>query len=142
MTSVNHIGLTVADLDESLAFYREVVGMKDVYTDLKMGGEWFDQLTENRGAVIRVAQLELEGVNLQLVEYTEAKGERLPLLHRNVGNPHICLNSTGVAERHAAMSAAGRYKVSPLVTIADTGTRSFYVTDPNGVLVEFIEARQ
>ena len=38
-----------------------------------------------------------------------------------------------------AVIAEGRFKVSPIVTIAETPIRSFYVTDPNGVLVEFIE---
>ncbi len=144
MPRLNHIGLTVGSLEESVAFYRDVVGMREIRetSDLELEGEWFDQLTENQGSRIRVSHMELEGVQLQLVEYTRAGGERLPLLHRRVGNPHLCFDMEEIDRRHAELVAGGRHKVSPIVKIAGTPARSFYVTDPSGVLVEFIESAQ
>lgn len=141
MPSLYHVGLTVANLEESVAFYRDVVGMKLIpeSSNLEISGRWFDQLTENEGAALRVSHLEIEGVQLQLVEYTAAGGGRLPLHHKMVGNPHLCIDMGDIDARHATLSAEGRYKISPIVDIADTGVRSFYITDPNGVLVEFIE---
>ncbi|MCH2173563.1 VOC family protein, partial [Myxococcota bacterium] len=135
------MGITVENLEESVAFYRDVVGLTEIpeTSDLEMSGEWFDQLTENEGARFRVAHLDLSGIQLQLVEYTAAGGERLDLAHKRIGNPHLCIDMENISERHAALAAEGRFKVSPIVTIADTPIRSFYVTDPNGVLVEFIE---
>ena len=142
MASLNHFGLTVENLADSVSFYRDIVGMRELSdsSDLDLGGEWFDQLTENDGARLRVSHLELEGLQLQLVEYTAAGGERMPLKHRNIGNPHLCFNATNVEKKHEELRAAGRFKTSPLVRIGGTAYRSFYVTDPNGVLVEFIEA--
>ena len=142
MPSLNHIGLTVANLEESVAFYRDVVGMTliEASSNLDIGGEWFDQLTENTGAKLRVSHLSIEGMQLQLVEYVAAAGERLSLHHSHVGNPHLCINSDDLDRRHAELSAGGVHKVSPLVQIGDTGSRSFYITDPNGVLVELIES--
>lgn len=141
MPSLYHAGITVENLDESVAFYRDVVGMKPIAErcDMQIAGDWFDQLTENEGAELRVSHLELEGFELQLVEYTAAGGERLPLHHSRIGNPHLCIEMPDIAQRQAALAAEGRYKTSPVVEIAGTGSTSFYVTDPNGVLVEFIE---
>ncbi len=141
MPSLYHIGLTVENLEESVAFYRDVVGLTEIpeSSDLEISGEWFDRLTENRGAELRVSHLDLQGVQLQLVEYRAAGGERLPLQHKMVGNPHLCINMAKINERHAELLADGRFKLSPIVTIGETSIRSFYVTDPNGVLVEFIE---
>ena len=38
MTSLVHTGFTVRDLDRSLAFYRDVLGMEVVLTQEKRGG--------------------------------------------------------------------------------------------------------
>ncbi len=144
MPSLNHFGLTVRDLKESVEFYRDVVGMKLIAetSDLELSGEWFDQLTQNQGASFRVSHLEMDGgVQLQLVEYLTAGGEELALAHKMIGDPHLCVEMSDIARRHAEIEASGRYKVSPIVRIATTSFRSFYVTDPNGVLVEFIESR-
>lgn len=141
MPSLYHVGLTVENLEESVAFYRDVVGMSEIpaSSNLEIEGRWFDQLTENEGARLRVSHLDLDGVQLQLVEYTAAGGQRLPLHHKMVGNPHLCIDMDDIDARHAALEAEGRFKISPIVDIGDTGVRSFYITDPNGVLVEFID---
>ncbi len=131
------MGLTVADLEESIAFYRDVVGMRELFRS-EAGGEWFDRLTANRGARLRVAHLALGSLQLQLVEYLAAGGERLRLAHRHVGNPHLCFAVDDVGDRHARLAAEARHPISPLVEIAETGLRSFYVSDPSGVLVEFL----
>ena len=86
MPSLYHVGLTVENLEESVAFYRDVVGMVEISasSNLEIEGKWFDQLTENDGAKLRVSHLDLDGVQLQLVEYTAAGGGRLPLHHKMV----------------------------------------------------------
>ena len=141
MPSLYHVGLTVENLEESVAFYRDVVGMVEIEasSNLEIEGAWFDRLTENEGAKLRVSHLDLDGVQLQLVEYAAAGGDRLPLQHKMVGNPHLCIDMGDIDARHSALEAEGRFKISPIVTIGDTSIRSFYVTDPNGVLVELIE---
>ena len=66
MPSLNHVGITVSDVDRSIEFYRDVVGMEP-FSRLRMQGEWFDTLTHNSGADIDVAMLRLDGFTLQLV---------------------------------------------------------------------------
>jgi catechol 2,3-dioxygenase-like lactoylglutathione lyase family enzyme len=131
------VGLTVADLEASIAFYRDVVGMRELFRS-ESGGEWFDRLTGNRGARLRVAHLALGALQLQLVQYLAGGGERLGLAHRHVGSPHLCVDVDDVEERHARLASEARHAISPLVRIGDTGLRSFYVADPDGVPVEFL----
>ena len=75
---LSHIGSCVTELEASVAFYRDVVGLKEIpeSSNLEISGVWFDQLTENDGAKLRVSHLDLAGVQLQLVEYAAAGGER------------------------------------------------------------------
>jgi catechol 2,3-dioxygenase-like lactoylglutathione lyase family enzyme len=136
--TVNHVGLTVSDLDVSLDFYCSVVGFS-VGSRRRIQGEWFDTLTHNTGADIDVAMLNLGEVTLQLVQYLAAGGERLPLAHHHVGSPHLCITVDDVDARHATVSASGRHRPTPVVDIMGTGIRSFYVEDPDGVPVELLQ---
>ena len=137
MPSLNHMGVTVDDVEKSIVFYRDVVGM-ELYSRRRMQGEWFDTLTHNSGADIDVAMLRMEGLTLQLVQYLAAGGATLHLAHNNVGNPHLCINVDDVDAKHAEATARGGLDPTPIVDIMGLGTRSFYVHDPDGLPVEFL----
>ena len=136
--SVNHIGLTVSDVERSVGFYRDVAGM-EVWSRRQMQGEWFDTLTHNHGALIDVAMLRLGGFTLQLVQYLEAGGVALDVAHHNVGNPHLCINVDDVDALLVRVEEVGGLEPTPIVDILGTGIRSFYVRDPDGVPVEFLQ---
>jgi catechol 2,3-dioxygenase-like lactoylglutathione lyase family enzyme len=138
VAQLNHVGITVTELDTSLAFYCEVVGF-ELYWRTTAAGEWFDALTSNKGAEIEIAMLRLAEFTLQLVQYHASGGETLPLAHHNVGNPHLCIEVDDVDTRHQRISALGLYDSTPLVDIMDSGMRSFYVHDPDGVPVELLQ---
>ena len=78
---------------------------------------------------------------LQLVQYHVSGGEKLPLAHHNVGNPHLCIEVDDVDARHEKIAGLGRHDPTPIVDIMGTGIRSFYVHDPDGVPVELLQAR-
>jgi len=138
MPGLNHVGLTVGDLERSIEFYRDTVGMK-LSGRVRLQGEWFDVLTHNRGADIDVAMLELGEFTLQLVQYLAAGGGVLPLAHNQIGNPHLCIDVEDVETKHRAVVATGRFEPTPIVDIMGSGTRSFYIADPDGVPVEFLQ---
>ena len=138
MPSLNHMGVTVRDLEQSIAFYRDVVGM-ELFSRRRMQGDWFDTLTHNSGADIDVAMLRMEGLTLQLVQYLAAGGTSLPLAHHNVGNPHLCINVDDVDAKHREALARGGLDPTPIVDIMGLGIRSFYVHDPDGLPVEFLK---
>jgi catechol 2,3-dioxygenase-like lactoylglutathione lyase family enzyme len=138
VTRLNHVGVTVTDLDASLAFYCEIVGF-EASVRTRIDGAWFDTLTRNDGADIEIAMLQLGDFTLQLVQYHAAGGATLPLAHHNVGNPHLSIEVDDVGARHRAISASGKHDPTPIVDIMGTGIRSFYVHDPDGVPVELIQ---
>ena len=140
MTSprLGHVGLTVRDLDASIEFYRDVIGMT-LAMRLETGGPWFDELTRNLDAVIDVAMLELGGVTLQLVAYQRSGGDPAPVAHHRPGSPHLSFEVDDVDARHAEIAASGRHHPTDIVDILGAGIRSFYIEDPDGVPVELLE---
>jgi catechol 2,3-dioxygenase-like lactoylglutathione lyase family enzyme len=93
MASLNHVGITVTDLEASRAFYVDVVGMELVLRGFRTGGEWFDTLTENSGAVIDAALLSAGEMILQLVQYHVAGNPEAVTGHSRVGNVHLASTS-------------------------------------------------
>jgi len=138
MKTVNHVGLTVTDLARSVAFYRDVVGLAVQVEHFHVDGEWFDTLTENSGAVLDGAMLGDESFSLQLLQY-HAGGEPEPVTgHNRVGNVHLSINVADVAAKRDEILASGR-EPTALVDLPVPGARSFYVRDPDGVPVEFMQ---
>ncbi|MGQ0826717.1 MAG: VOC family protein [Actinomycetota bacterium] len=138
LIELNHVGLTVSDLDTSIDFYCNVVGFT-VEGRYRAGGAWFDVLTRNDGAQLDVAMLRLDGFVLQLVEYAAGGGAPLVPAHNHAGAPHLCITVSDVDERHATIVSSGRHRPTPVVNIVGSDIRSFYVEDPDGVPVELLQ---
>jgi catechol 2,3-dioxygenase-like lactoylglutathione lyase family enzyme len=140
MASLNHVGITVTDLEASRAFYVDVVGMELVLRGFRTGGKWFDTLTENSGAVIDAALLSARELTLQLVQYHEAGNPEAVTGHNRVGNLHLSFDVEDVEAKHAQLSERPELRATAVVPLPVEGYKSFYVRDPDGVPVEFMES--
>ncbi|MEV6904022.1 VOC family protein [Amycolatopsis sp. NPDC051372] len=67
-----HTGITVVDLERSLSFWRDVLGLKVVMRD-EVAGEALEEITGVRGGAMSFAILEVPGGGgqIELLEYTE-----------------------------------------------------------------------
>ena len=139
MRAVNHVGLTVTDLSRSVAFYRDVVGLDVQVEHFRAGGPWFDTLTDNSGAVVEGAMLGDESFSLQLLRYDEGGEPDAATGHNRVGNMHLSINVADVEAKRAEVVVSGARDATPVVDLPMPGGRSFYVHDPDGVPVEFIQ---
>jgi catechol 2,3-dioxygenase-like lactoylglutathione lyase family enzyme len=137
---VNHVGLTVTDLEASQAFYVDVVGMTVQRRGFKTGGEWFDTLTENSGAIIDAVTVGSSEMSLQLVQYLEAGISEAMTGHNRVGNLHLCINVNDVEAKYQELKGRAELRATHIVNLPMAGYRSFYVRDPDGVPVEFLES--
>jgi catechol 2,3-dioxygenase-like lactoylglutathione lyase family enzyme len=140
MASLNHVGITVTDLDASLAFYVDVVGMEVVLPGFRTGGEWFDTLTGSSGAVIDAALLSTGAITLQLVQYHEAGNPEGVTGHNRVGNLHLSFDVDDAEAKHTQLRERPELRATSVVPLPVEGYKSFYVRDPDGVPVEFLES--
>ena len=111
MAELFHIGLTVKDIERSIAFYRDVAGMSagEVFVG---GSKEFDTLTNNTNAKLKVTYMTAGSFMLQLIEYTAAGGSVLDLHHNNVGSPHISLYVPDVEAKLAELQRRGDVKIT------------------------------
>lgn len=135
-----HVGLTVSNIDASIKFYRDVAGMK-VASEFNGSNDWFDELTNNPGAVLKVAHMRLGSYELQLIEYLSGGlADPAQLAHNRVGSPHMCFLVDDVEAKFKEVSQRGDVKITSAITNIVAGARSFYTEDPEGVPVEFVQA--
>jgi catechol 2,3-dioxygenase-like lactoylglutathione lyase family enzyme len=143
MDRLHHTGLTVTDLDASLAFYRDVVGFELVFTQEKRGG-YLAEIVGYPDAHIRMAQLALpeSGHRLELFEYLTPEPVRRRGEPRHVGLTHVCLVVEDVDEAMERLVAGGAQADAPAARIdtgANAGGRGVYVRDPDGIVIELFQ---
>lgn len=143
-TGLHHVGVTVADLDRSLGFYRDLLGI-GVRERVEDSGADLAAVTGLPEAHVRIADLELgDGRVIELVEYVAPEGRPL---HQRTCDPGSCHLAVEVGDVDAAcrrLRAAGIEVRSDPVTLADagphwTGVRIVYAVDPDGVTVELLQ---
>ncbi len=135
-TRFSHLVIGVTDMDRALSFYRDFLGM-DVVFDQAMSGEPFDaalgSTTSQDGRVVGGC---LGGVMIELLSLGSAapvSGGRRPFL----GNQNISLSVPDLDTTYLAVKDAGYQPEQEPFAIA--GVRMFFVKDPDGMPVEFIE---
>ena len=143
MASLLHTGLTVRDLDRSLAFYRDTLGMETVFEQEKEGG-YLAAIVGYPGAHVRMAHLAFPGDvhRLELFQYLEPEPGRKPGEPRDVGITHVCLLVDDIAALHERLRAAGvDFYSDPILvdTGANAGGVGVYLRDPDGITLELFQ---
>ena len=140
MPILHHTGLTVADMDRSLRFWRDAMGMEVVFQQEKAGG-YLEAIVGEPGAHVRMTHLAFggEGPRIELFQYLAPSGGQHRLRPADVGFAHVCVACDDLDERLERLIAAGATPFSKPVEV-DTGVnkggRSVYLRDPDGHVVE------
>lgn len=140
---LHHTGLTISDLERSLRFWRDAMGMTVVVEQEKSGG-YIEAIVGEPGAHVRMVHLAFdgEGPRIELFEYVAPAAGRHISRPADVGFTHVCISCEDLEERLERLVAAGGMPLSGPVTI-DTGVnrggRGLYLRDPDGHVVELFE---
>ncbi|ELZ80543.1 VOC family protein [Haloferax larsenii] len=133
----HHVGITVQDLDRTLEFYRDVLGLS-VLDTFSVSGEAFSTAVDVPNATGRFAHLDGGDVRVELVEY-DPEGESLPDASLNrPGAAHLGLSVDDVDAVVDQFPAHVETLSEPQTT--ESGTRIAFVRDPEGNLVELLDA--
>lgn len=131
-----HLVVGVTDMDRALAFYRDALGM-DVVFETLISGEPFDAvLHAKRAQEGRVVGGLLGGLMVELLSLggTPATDK----VRRGItGIQNLSLSVVDLDDTHSRMREAGYKPDQDPFEIG--GVRMFFVKDPDGTPVEFIE---
>jgi catechol 2,3-dioxygenase-like lactoylglutathione lyase family enzyme len=136
---LHHVGLTVSDLDRSVAFYSELFGGEKEWTIEADDPE--GALTRVPGAAMTVTSLRLPYGNLELFEFEGPDGRDDQRRLNDIGVSHICIEVDDVDAVYAEALERGVECWYPPKESTEgplAGLRFFYLVDPDGVPVEVL----
>jgi catechol 2,3-dioxygenase-like lactoylglutathione lyase family enzyme len=143
LSRAHHSGFTVSDLDRSIAFYRDLLG-------LELAFRWNPQASYI-GALVGHPEVDLHGailrlpgtdVCLELLEYRGVGAPAVDMDNANTGNGHIAFAVDDLDELYAELTTRGVRSVGPPVTPTigpNKGGRAVYMIDPDGFRIELIQ---
>jgi diaminopimelate decarboxylase len=141
-SGIDHVSITCADLDTSLAFYVDLLGVELRARGDAEGGEF--EITGLAKPKVHWADLLFgDGRVLELIEYVDPRGTPSRPEPNDAGATHISLRVADADRAHGRLREAGVECRSAPVTIESpgdwNGSRAFYAVDPDGVTIELIE---
>jgi catechol 2,3-dioxygenase-like lactoylglutathione lyase family enzyme len=139
---LDHIAVTVSDLDRSLAFYRDLLGMKEVERH-HLEGETISKMAAKEGVVLDVVRLaapDTPKVLLDLQQYTHPRGKVSDATLGDVAHSHFCFGVPDVWGAYRELSAKGVEFISEPVTFElESGTlHVVWMKDPDGFILELV----
>lgn len=141
---MNHVGISVASLDRSIAFYRDLLGM-EVLIQAPFSGEQYETILALERAAGKVAALKLKGGDLLIelfeFEYPAPKHADSARPVCDHGITHFCIEVTDIEGEYSRLKAAGvAFHCAP-VKFARSGNKATYGRDPDGNVFEMLEKR-
>jgi catechol 2,3-dioxygenase-like lactoylglutathione lyase family enzyme len=138
---VRHIGIVVRDLDRSLAFYRDLLGLALV-RQMDETGPFIDAILGMNAAKVRTVKLAApgDGVQIELLAFTEPAPQigGAPSLTR-VGPTHVAFTVEDLDGLHQRMAAAGTQFTTKPQTSPDGRAKVTFCRDPDGTALELVE---
>jgi catechol 2,3-dioxygenase-like lactoylglutathione lyase family enzyme len=143
---VDCIGLTVADLDRSVAFYSEVLHFEKV-SEVEVDGEAYEHLEGVFGLRIRIARMKLGSEAIELTEFLAPKGRPAPVdAQSNDGwFQHVAIITSDMdaayswLRAHKVQHASSGPQLLPAWNKNAGGIRAFYFRDPDGHPLEILQ---
>ena len=154
LINVDHISLTVADLDATLTFYRDVFGAVLKYrmgpfdaremSRMEDGRDWTESHVNVKDARLEIAMLQLTpNMKMELFQYHRPKEcIHTPPRNCDIGSRHLCFQVDDVHNAIAYLEYHGCKAMSGPITIEGgpcPSSHSWYVLDPFGHQIELVE---
>ncbi|GAA1550590.1 hypothetical protein GCM10009789_00470 [Kribbella sancticallisti] len=147
-TGIWHTGLHVSDLDRSIAFYRDVLGLDLVHVQ-DQDNPYTRTLVGYPDARLRVAQLAvpsdrpgISSHDVELVQYLTPQGVRQDPARYHPGSAHLAFVVGDLRTEYDRMLAAGvRFVSSPnrIEAGVNQGGWCCYLLDPDDITLELVQ---
>src|SRR5690242_6736137 len=145
LLDLHHVGLTVSDIERSVTFYRDVLGMALHRRRPHVDNDYVALQTGYPGVVLNVASFKVSPESrqtLELVQYMNHAGPPLETATNRPGSSHLCLTVNDLYGCYAELQAQGvRFRSKPVTITAgpNAGGLVVYFQDPDGYTLELFQ---
>jgi glyoxylase I family protein len=140
---VHHTCITVSNLERSIEFYRDLLGLELVMAEeSERSGDDRSKALGVAKAKVKLALLRAGDARVELIEYVTASGRPYDRNNNDVGAMHIAFQVEEIDAVYQRMVGHGVRFTAPPATIPAgpmKGWRWTYFFDPDGVSLEIIQ---
>jgi catechol 2,3-dioxygenase-like lactoylglutathione lyase family enzyme len=139
---IHHTAISTGDIERSLRFYRDLLGLEVVYSSAwEVGTKDVDRITGLKDSSARIVMLKAGNACIELFQYVSPvpKGAEPMRPVCDHGITHICLDVTGIDAEYERLRAAGMTFHCPPQGVG--ALRATYGRDPDGNVVELLEVK-
>lgn len=144
---VAHIGITVSNMEESIKFYRDILGL-NFQGQMLMEGEATDQLFNMKDCKVKVAYLngsdKLNTPPIELLEFKNMTKANKEIKLNKISISEVCFSVKDIDKVYEVLKDRGVEFLSKPQSfdLTDQGfgkSRAVYFQDPDGIVLELIE---
>jgi len=145
LTDLHHLGLTVADIERSIVFYRDVLGIELLRRRPSVTADYVAKQTGYDSVELNVASFRVSPTSsqsLEVVQYMSNAGEPSDQSTNRSGNSHLCLLVDDLRAAYDDMLERGvTFKSEPVEITAgpNAGGLVGYFLDPDGYTLELFQ---
>jgi catechol 2,3-dioxygenase-like lactoylglutathione lyase family enzyme len=137
ITAHNHTGITVNNLERSIDFYTNTLGMK-LERQFEVDGPGISTIVALPGAHLRIAFVCVGSFRLELIEYLAPQGGKVDMATNNIGSAHVAFTTDDLDTTYEELKAKGvHFKGAPMRSRPDR-PRVAYLLDPDGYTLEIV----
>lgn len=147
LKEILHVGLTITDLDRSVAFYRDVLGLSYL-GEMKMEGQETELLFQRKGCKARVAYLsgnrEVAAPPVELIQFVGQEPDRQAGDLFCTSISELCFAVEDIDREYQRLKAEGVEFLSEPQTFDSSRygfgkSRAVYLRDPDGIVLELLQ---
>lgn len=138
--NIRHTGIVVTNMEKSLEFYHDLMGLKLVI-DFEEKGSFIDSVLNVSGAHVRMIKLVTDdGQMIELLQYhSHPEKRRLDNKVYEIGPTHVAFTVDDVDKTYADWTAKGVRCNSKPVVSPDGKAKLFFCQDPDGTFLEIVQ---
>lgn len=145
--NITHIGLTVSDINKSISFYKDILGLTYI-GQLEMSGQETEKLFNKKDCKAIVAYLNAaedhNGPSVELIQFVgcDIKREKSDLFKTSISE--ICFVVDDINKEYERMKALGVEFISEPQDFDFTKdgfskSKALYFKDPDGIILELMQ---
>ncbi len=139
MKQIRHTGIVVSSLEDSLVFYRDLLGLS-IHKDNTEKGSYIDKVLGLSGVEVRTVKLKSGDGNLiELLQYNSPKSQKATRKINDIGYSHIAFSVDDIEKSYAELKSNGVvFNGAPCVS-PDAYAKVAFCRDPDGNFIELVE---
>ena len=145
LADIHHLGMTVSNIERSIEFYQDVLGMTLIGRRACVEEGYVAQQTGYEGIQLSVASFRIRPDSpnsLEVVEYLNCLGKPADTATNKPGNTHLCLLVDDLQAAYDDLKSKGvQFRSAPveITAVPNKGGKVIYMYDPDNYVIEMFE---